>query len=200
MLYVLLAVGLLAALTYYFAQDSNENYAAQDAIHISEELYAQINMIKAAVVECSLEYPNGGPYVGGVSENSNNPFPINPSSANVTQEVAGCTATSNAPNCIAAFGNDDVSNLSCPGAGIGYEMLFSGANNQGRYLPPMPAGFTDWFYGNDATGVYITTTTTAPSDPASIDALDRLMGKFTSTQAVHATGSTSFKVWIKNDS
>ncbi len=198
LLYVLLAVGLLAALTFYFVQDSNENYATQDAIHISEELYAQVNTIRSAISECTLDYPNGGPDVNGdglisSSENPNNPYPIDPLSPNVTYETAGCSKTSNAANCIIASTNDDVGNLSCPGAGIGYEWLFSGTNNQGRYLPPTPNGFSAWTYSNTSSGVSISIT--APSDVAANDALTRLLSKFTSGQA--SISGQVFTIYLK---
>ena len=51
LLYVLMAVGLLGALTYAYVQDSHDSYSAQSSVQIAESLYSQVNMIKAAVVE-----------------------------------------------------------------------------------------------------------------------------------------------------
>lgn len=210
LLYVFLAVGLLAALTYAYTKDSRENYSAQSGVRLAEELAAQINMIKAAVVQCTLEYPGGGGDMdnSGVinySDNPNNPYPINPSSALILRAPAGCTATSNADGCLAAAADDDVRNLVCVGAPIGEAAIFQGANNQGRFLPPPPAGFSEWVYVNDTSGspapngkgVYIRIT--APDDAAAVQALDRLMSKFSADQAdlnYGGCGARCFTAWI----
>ncbi len=211
LLYVLLAVGLLAALTYSYAKDSRENYAAQSSIHIAEELFAQINMIRAAVIQCTLEYPGGGGDMNcdgviSASDNPNNPYPLNPSNALNLQAGAGlsctagpapggCTASGNASGCIAVAGNDNVRNLACIGAPAGTAYMFQGTGNEGRFLPPPPSGFSEWTYVNNVNGVYIQIT--APSDAAAIQALNRLMDKFTSTQA-NISGLT-FTAWIQNN-
>jgi hypothetical protein len=201
LLYVLLAVGLLAALTYFYAQDSRENYSSQAAISISESLFAQANMIKSAVVQCTLEFPGGGGDMdasGSIdsSDNPNNPYPLNPSDAlNLKADPGGCTTTGNATGCIPKAANDQVKNLQCIGAPAGQAAMFTGASNQGRYLPPPPSNFTDWVYVNDSTGVYIKTT--GNGDAASVSALTRLLAKFTSTQA--SVSGNTITIWILNN-
>lgn len=208
LLYVFLAIGLLAALTYAYVKDSHENYASQSSVSIAESLYSQINMIKSAVMECVAEYPGGGGDMSSdgtidATDNPNNPYPLNPSNAyNLKASPGGCTTTSNATGCIPqeSPANDYVSDLYCIGAPAGAAAMFNGSSNQGRYLPPPPNGFTQWVYKNDATfggagGVYIQIT--GPGDAASSIALTRLLGQFTSKQA--SLSGNTFTAWILNN-
>ena len=187
LLYVFLAVGLMAALTYSYVQDSRENYASQSAVSIAEELYSQINMIKAAVVQCTLEYPNGmDPTVCSCTP-LNPPYPLSPSDP----------LNPNSPAGTAAAGDDYVRHLTCVGAPTGLAAMFSGTSNQGRFLPPPPAGFNEWVYKNDGGGVYIQITSTG--DAASVNALSRVLNKFVAgTSQASVTGLT-LKVWIQQD-
>jgi len=217
LLYVFLAVGLLAALSYAYVKDSRENYASQSSIQVAETLYSQANMIRAAVMECAEEYPSGGGDMNGdgivdTNDNPNNPFPLAPSNAlnlqagrNNTTPIGptGCTVTSNAAGCIPqeSPANDYVSDLYCIGAPLGAAAMFSGASNQGRYLPPMPGNFTPWVYKNDLTfggagGVYIQTT--SPGDAASAIALNRLTTSLYTSKQASVSGNV-LTVWIVNN-
>ncbi len=187
--YIFLAVGLLAAVTYAFVKDSRQGVTTQNAYRIAEELQQQIQMIRAGVQECVLEYPGGGGDLdaSGVvddTDNPNTPYPLDPS---------------NALNPGGAAANDQVRNLQCVGAPDATRWnIFQGANNQGRNLAPIPSGFSEWTYTNDADGVYIQTT--APQDASSIDALNRLLAKYESCQAelnYGACGARCLTVWIK---
>lgn len=187
--YVFIAVALLGALTYAFTKDSRESYSAQVAVKLAEELFVQANMIRSAVVECTIEYPAGGGDLdlNGVIEpadNANNPFPINPSNAN----------TPNAPAGLAAAANDNVRNLTCVGAPAARANMFQGAKNQGRFLPPAPSGFGEWTYVNDNTGVYVTLV--GPNNAMAIDALTRLVNKYDTCQASLNTGTRTLTLWI----
>ena len=211
--YVFLAMALMAALTYASVKDSRENYASQSAVHIAETLFAQANMIRAAVVQCAMEYPQGGGDLdaSGVinySDNPNNPYPINPNSALNAAAPAGCTTTSNAAGCISAAADNSARNLTCVGAPLGSANMFQGVNNQGRFLPPPPAGFTEWTYTNDTSGtpapngkgVYIQIT--APDDAASVNAVNRFMNKFATCQAdlnYGSCGARCITVWIQRN-
>ncbi len=105
LLYVLLAVGLLAALSYSYVKDSRENYASQSAVQIAETLYSQVNMIKGAIVQCALEYPGGGGDMNkdGVidtNDNHNNPYPLNPSDANNLNVAITAPAPAASPDAV----------------------------------------------------------------------------------------------------
>lgn len=199
--YIFLAVGLIGALTYAFVKDSRENYAAQNAVQIAEALFVQTNMIRGAVQQCIMEYPEGGDGTcGGFScadlnqdgtitsaDNPNLPYPLNPTSALNPNAKAG----------LAAAAADNVRNLSCVGAPASAALMFSGASNQGRFLPPPPTGFSEWSYANNTNGVYIQIT--APADAASLDALRRMRNKFNTCQAeinYASCGTNCFTAWL----
>lgn len=185
--YIFLAMGLLAALTFSFTRNSRENITTQNAHRMSEELFSQINVIRSAVVECALEYPEGGGDLDGsgiidATDNPNNPYPVNPSDVN---------------NPHGAAANDQARNLSCTGAPAAAANIFQGANNKGRVLQPIPSGFSEWIYINDAAGVRVQTT--AGNDAAGIDALNRLMNRFSTCQAdlnYGGCGARCFTAWI----
>lgn len=199
--YVFLAVGLIGALTYSFVKDSRENFAAQNAVQVAEALFVQTNMIRGAVQQCIMEFPEGGDGLcGGFScadlnrdgvisslDNVNLPYPLNPTS----------TLNPNAKAGLAAAATDDARNLSCVGAPASSALMFTGASNQGRFLPPPPSGFSEWKYQNDANGVYIQIT--SPNDAASLDALARLRNKFNTCQAeinYASCGTNCFTAWL----
>lgn len=186
--YIFLAVGLLAALTYAFMGSDRENLSTQGAYRLSEDLYAQINLIKSSVLECTLKYPKGGGDLNAsgsitTADNPNNPYPVNPSFAS---------------NPFGAAANDNVRNLTCTGATSAAEAaMFSGANNKGRFLPQPPTGFSEWLYINDAAGVRIVTT--GAVDGATSQALTKLVAKFATCQAdlnYGACGATCLTAWI----
>jgi hypothetical protein len=217
LLYILMAMGLLAALTYAYIKDSRENYASQSAVQIAETLNSQANLIRSAVVQCAMEYPQGGGNLNNTggsaniidyADNPNNPYPLNPSSPLNPSPAA----------------NDYAKNLMCFTAPAVYDNtgtlisgavtsgMFSGANNQGRFLPPPPAGFSEWTYVNNTTltpapngrGVYIQIT--APNDASAINALTRVMSKYAQYQAdlnydggSGACGARCITIWIQRN-
>ena len=203
LLYVLLAVGLMAALTYAYVQDNHDSYASQSSVQIAESLFSQVNMIKGAIVQCALEYPMGGGYVNGnglsnqiitAADNYNNPYPLAPSNPLITNATTnGCAGVGGA-GCVAVAGNNNVRNLTCIGAPIAAAYMFQGANNQGRFLPPPTSGFSEWTYGNDSTGVYIQITSSG--DAAGVNALSRLANQFSPGQYTYTTGGLTFTAWI----
>ncbi|MBI3441465.1 MAG: hypothetical protein HY052_06650, partial [Proteobacteria bacterium] len=164
----------------------------------------QSNLIRTAVQQCIMEYPEGGagsPDGGthsyadlnrdGVidsNDNPNLPYPLNPSSALNPDAVAGIAAT---------VGTDYARDLSCVGAPASAALMFKGASNQGRFLPPPPNGFSEWTYANNANGVYIKTV--APNDPAALDALHRIRNKFNTCQAeinFGGCGTNCLVIWL----
>jgi len=201
--YVFLAVALFAALIFAFARGNRDVATSESAMRLSEGLYAEANMIRAAIQSCTLEFPAGGGdmgTVGGVAtpdgvidadDNPNNPYPINPSS----------TFNPNAPAGLAAAADDSVRHLTCVGAPADRARIFEGASNQGRFLPPPPQGLSEWVYFNDTDGVRIRIT--GINAAAVISAFDRLAAKFDSCQAEATAGCSMdiskprcFTLWI----
>lgn len=182
--YIFLAVGLLAALTFSFVNSSTENTTTQNAYRAAEELYGQSTLIRAAILECTIQYPGGGGDIDGdtdidADDNPNSPYPVEPTMVDNPHGVAG---------------DDTVANLTCTGAPTGEEVMF-GANTLGksRFLPPPVSGFGDWVYHNDATGVYITVTASG-SSAATLNALSRIESKFAACEA--DVSGTTLTIWI----
>ena len=83
-----------------------------------------------------------------------------------------------------------VLNLTCPGSPYSNKNLWTGRN--GERPPLMPNGLSTWAYTNDATGIYITTSSSGDADLNKSIAM--AAGKYVSTQ-VTVTGNV-FKYWI----
>lgn len=206
LLYVFIAVGLLGALTYSFVKGSRENYAVQNAARIAEEMYVQTNLMKSSVMQCRMEYIEGGGDLdddGAInsSDNANAAYPLAPSDPLHVNAPAGCTATSGKAGCITAAANDDARNLKCVGAPIGAVNMFTGQNNSGSFLPPKPQGFQEWQYKNDANGVYLQITA-EPENFLYETTLTRLLDKFVTCQAdinYNNCGANCFTAWIKRN-
>lgn len=186
--YIFIAIGLLGALTYAFVKDSREGTSSQMSFRVAEDVYVQVNTIRASIVECTVEYPGGGGDIDGdgdidATDNPNSPYPVNPSHPDNPHGVAA---------------DDKVKNLSCTGAPAGKANIFQGAQNRGRFLPPPPTGFGDWEYINDADGVRIRIITT--SDAAALAALPRVMSRFATCQAdldYDSCGAGCFTAWLQ---
>lgn len=186
--YIFLAVGLLAALTFAFVGNDRDSVTTQNATRITEDLHAQVQLIKSAILECTMEFPGGGGDMDGdgtidSADNPNNPYPVNPSFAD---------------NPYGPAADDNVRNLTCTGAdSAAVAAMFSGANTKGRSLPQPPGGFGEWLYINDADGVRIRIT--GSNDAATVQALTRLTARFATCQAdlnYGACGATCFTAWI----
>lgn len=190
--YILMAVALIGALSFVVMEDSDSTVSTQVAQNTASELYAQANLIRAAVTECVLEFPGGGGDLDGdndidAADNANTPYPLEPNDA---------------LNPGGAAGNDQVRNLKCLMSSSTARNMFQGAGNRGQLLPPPPSGYTEWTYFNtvaDGVGMEIT----APLSATHLDALTRFMRKFSSCQAALDYGScgvTCLTVWIDRPS
>jgi len=189
--YIFLAVGLLAALTYSFVRDTRVNVSSQVGSKIAEELSVQVNVIRSAIMECAIEFPGGGGDLDAdgdidTTDNPNNPYPVKPT---FTYNPEGAKA------------NDQVRNLSCTGAPSGSRNIFQGSKNKGRFLPPPPAGFAEWTYINDASGVRIQIV--GDNGPIATNAVTRLIGRYATCQAdvnYGSCGASCFTAWIQRTS
>jgi len=190
--YVFLAVGLMAAITYAFVKDSRQGFSSEIAMRSAEDLFSQANLLRSAVQQCAMEYPEGGGDLNhdnnvDTTDNPNNPYPLKPTSP----------LNPNAPAGIAAASNDEARNLTCVGAPAGSARMFEGDGSQGRFLPPPPSGFSEWIYVNDTDGVYFKIT--ADNIASATAALDRLYSRFTGCQAAlnfNGCGTRCFAVFV----
>ncbi len=190
--YILLAIVMLAMLTFAFTDGGSLNTSKQNAYKISEQLYTQFNNINAAVMGCILEYPEGGGDLNGDTnidalDNPNRPYPLTPTNAN---------------NPGGAAANDQARNMKCPGSG---SSIFQGSGTIGSYLSPPPAEFSEWEYFNVAGGapnggVYVRII--GGNNPTASEVVELLQLKFDSSQITidhNSCGTNCIVIWIKRN-
>lgn len=143
LVYILIAIALLAALTASFMRPSSQQTTSQNTFNTITELNSQINFIRSAIQECVLTYPAGDTALIG-DPTYNSPYPLNPSSAYFTP----------APKSGAAA-NDQVRHILCPGNpgdSNDHADIFGGRS--GKFFPPPVNLFEEWEYYNGVDGVF----------------------------------------------
>jgi type II secretory pathway pseudopilin PulG len=184
LIYILIAVALLAALTVSLMEPSNQQSQSQNVGNVTSEIESQISFISSTIQECVLGYPDQDSELT-VTQQKNPPYPINPRDPyfNAQSATPGTEA------------NNNVEFIRCPGNPGG-----SGPTNQnharlfgstsGKFLPPAPNLFTPWQYYNGADGVFIVTSTNK-TDAYLQTALTRLNDNFSAceAEAIDATGA-----------
>lgn len=176
LIYILIAVALLAALTVSLMEPSGQQAQSQNATNIYTELDGQIGFISSAVSECVLSHPDQDSELTS-TEQKNAPYPINPSDPYFDGQSANPGTDP----------DDRVDYIRCPGNPGG-----AGANNQdharifggtsGKFLPPAPALFGNWEYYNGADGVSIMISS-SKTDSYIESALQKLNEKFSQCEA-----------------
>ena len=149
LVYILIAIALLAALTATFMDSSSTQTSSQNTFNTVTALNSQINFIRSAIQECVLTYPGGDT----TQVSTNRPYPFNPNSS------ANNPATS-LPWLASAAANRNVSGVRCPGnpgTSNNHAAIFGGSS--GKFLPPKPNLFNDWQYYNGPDGVFFFTGT-----------------------------------------
>ncbi|MCB1531220.1 MAG: hypothetical protein H6853_00105 [Rhodospirillales bacterium] len=204
LVYILIAIALLAALTVTFMEPSSQQTSSQNTFETVSELNTQIGFIRSSVQECVLTYPAGDTSLPAGTTNT--PYPINPSSSYFTP----------APKSGAAA-NDQVRNIMCPGNpgdSNDHADIYSGAS--GKFLAPPPSLFEEFVYYNGINGVFFFTQTDK-TDAFLQSAMQKLDDQFSECEAdvidasggqVELTstagggdpkcpaGSTCFRVWM----
>jgi hypothetical protein len=196
LVYILIAIALLAALTVTFMEPSSQQATSQNTFQTVADLNSQINSIRSSVQECVLNYPAGE---SGLVGKSNFPYPVNPTSTYLASPDAA----------------DEVRNIRCPGnpggASNNHADIFAGSS--GKFLPPAPDLFGEWMYSNSQDGVFFYTSTNK-TDAFLQTALTKLDEQFAECEAdvvdaaggaedllsggglQCAAGNTCFRVWI----
>lgn len=194
LVYILIAIALLAALTFSFMEPSSQQTSSQNTFKTVAALQGQADLIRSAIQECVLYYPEGDKCINndvasycttstttdsGAREN----YPINPNSDHYTNATPG------------KAGNRQVKNLRCPGNNPGdsadhdnHASIFSG--NSGKYLPPAPDLFEDWQYYNGTDGVFFWTYTDK-TDAYIVSALAKLDDHFSECEADVVSSSSN---------
>lgn len=148
LLYILIAIALLAALTVTFMEPSSQQTSSQSGFRTGASIQGQIDVIRSAIQECVLRYPNGDLTIdntgGGTDPAARREYPINPNSSHLPASLRS--------------GDRLVRNLRCPGNNPGnpnenqHASIFGG--NTGKFMPAAPELFEEWQYYNGADGVF----------------------------------------------
>lgn len=177
LVYILIAIALLAALTFSFMEPASQQTSAQNTFKTVAAAQGQVDTIRSAVQECILLYPQGDSTI--TEAGYNKPFPLTPDSTHLP--VAGGYRAA----------DKKAANIRCPGDNDGsanqHKKIFSGAS--GKFMPPPPDLFEDWQYYNGADGVFYWIET-AKSDAYLKAALEKMDDKFGECEAdlIDATG------------
>lgn len=176
LVYILIAIALLAALTVTFMEPSSQQTSTQNTFKTLTEVESQANIIRSAIQECVLSYPKGDTNIDNVTEDpgARKNYPINPDSDYYTTATPG------------KAGNRHVKNIRCPGNNPGganvddHELIFTGA--EGKFLPPAPDLFQDWQYYSGVDGIFFWISTDK-SDAFLLTALSKLDDKYSECEA-----------------
>ncbi len=189
LVYILIAIALLAALTIAFMNPSTNQTSSQNAYRAVSEIQSQVDFIRAAVQECVLRASFGNGQVAGDvgitntaagdDPGANKLYPIRPNSPYLTAPVAA---------------NRNVENLRCPsdpGDDPDHAPIFGGAS--GRFMPQPPALFSAWQWYNGADGVFFWTET-SNTDPYLDTVLEKLNSEYAVCEAdvIDASGGAEF--------
>ncbi len=196
LVYILIAIALLAALTVTFMDSSSQQTSSQSSFNTITDINSQANLIRSTIQECVLTYPAGD---AALTTSVNTPYPLNPDSAYLLNPTVA--------------GNNIVSALRCPGNpgnSNDHVKIFGGSS--GKFVPPAPKLFLDWQYFSGVDGVFFYTRTTK-TDSFLTTALAKLDDQFSECEAdvvtgaynmttlgaggpVCAAGSTCFRIWL----
>jgi len=191
LIYILIAIALLALLTSTLIEPASQQSQTQNATNLVSEMQGQVSLIASALDECILTYPDQDSELT-TTQQKNAPYPINPKDPYFTsQSAVPAVATV-----------QDVSGIRCPGnpGGTGatnqnHALIFGGTSN--KFMPPPPNQFTAWQYYNGADGVFIFTRTDK-TDAYITSALAKLDAKYSACQADVIDASSS-AVTISSD-
>lgn len=182
LIYILIAIALLAALTFTFMEPSSQQTSSQNTFRIVSEIKSQVDLIRSAIQECVLSYPRGDNTidlsVSGTDPYARRNYPLKPNSTHFTGATVGPTAGRLAK---------DIRCPGDPGNDKNHVKLYSGLS--GKYLPPAPDLFDDWQYYNGQDGVFVWTATDK-SDAYLATALTKLDDEYAECEAdvVDASG------------
>lgn len=184
LVYILIAIALLAALTVSFMQPASQQTQTQNSFKLTADLSAQVEFIRTNVQECVVVYQKGDKNIDntltGTDPGANKGFPLKPTSTYLLNPVTPGSAPSL------------VKDLRCPGNPSddpNHGPIFSGAS--GKFMPPAPALFGDWQWYNGLDGVFFWIAS-SKTDAYILSALQKLDGQFARCESdiVQAGGSS----------
>lgn len=185
LVYILIAIALLAALTVSFMQPSGNQTQSQNTFKAVSELQSQADFIRSAVHECILTYPNGDMTMKeapATEPDADHRYPLAPNSSHFTGATIGPQA------------NNFVRHIRCPGNpgdDQNHAPIFGGAT--GKFLPPPPALFEEWRWYNGTDGVFFWITADN-ADAFITAAFDKLQESFSACEAGAVAGGANLDV------
>lgn len=201
LIYILIAIALIAALTAMFMQPSSQQTRSQNSFKLGAELNGQVQMIRAAIQDCILQYPEGDSGTSAIT-GYHGQYPVEPDNAYLDSPAS----------------DKNVANLRCPGNNPGganannHAAIFGG--NSGRFMPATPAMFSPWTYRNgtnmtidgvSTTGVFFQINSNA-TDAFIGEAMQKVDEQFTECETDYIVGTGSngcpnnnkcLRVWVK---
>lgn len=175
LVYILIAIALLGALTFTFMEPSSQQTSSQGAVRVQTSLESQIYTIRSAVQECVLSYRKGDRTID-ITASGTDPFarrnyPIKPNSSHYSSATIPATAGRLAK---------DIRCPGDPGDDENHAKIFG--STSGKFLPSAPDFFEDWEYYNGRDGVFFWTKTNK-SDAFLATALQKLDDKMGECEA-----------------
>ncbi|MGH1402666.1 MAG: hypothetical protein ACRBDL_00325 [Alphaproteobacteria bacterium] len=148
LVYILIAIALLAALTVTFMEPSSQQTSSQNSFRTVSDVKSQVDIIRSAIQECVLVHRQGDSSIdissSGTDPDARRNFPIKPNSTHYSGATIGPTT------------DRLVKDIRCPGNpgsnDINHERIFGGTS--GKFLSPAPDLFEDWQYYNGEDGVF----------------------------------------------
>ncbi len=175
LVYILIAIALLAALTFTFMQPSSQQTSSQSTFQTVTKIKSQIDTIRSAIQGCVLSYKRGDNTIdvsgSGTDPNARRNFPIKPNSTHFNTATIGPTA------------GRLVKDIRCPGNpgnDENHEKIFGGTS--GKFMSTTPDLFEAWQYYNGADGVFFWLQTDK-SDAFISTALQKLDDEFAECEA-----------------
>ncbi len=176
LVYILIAIALLAALTVTFMEPSSQQTSSQGSMRVVTAVDSQVNLIRPAIQECQLLHRAGDKSIdnssSGTDPDAQRNLPIKPNSSHYSSATIGPTS------------GRLVKDIRCPGDPGGNDEnhvhIFKGSS--GKFLPPPPELFEDWQYYNGVDGVFFWTQTNK-TDGFIQTALQKLDEKFSECEA-----------------
>ena len=180
LVYILIAIALLAALTVSFMEPSSQQTSSQNTFKTAVALQGQVDIIRSSIQECVLSYPRGDGSIDatgtGTDPGASKRYPIKPSSTHYDGPPAATVGKT-----VGIL----VSDIRCPGDQNGanendHDKIFGGAS--GKFMAPPPDLFDPWQYYNGTDGVYFWTETDK-TDAFILSALEKLDDNYSECEA-----------------
>lgn len=174
LIYILVAIALLGALTMSFVEPSGQQSRSQNSFKLATQLKSQADAYKAAIEDCVLTYPAGDTSNATKYAGYNEPYPLTTNSTYLPSGLRDATYSAKSIRCP---GN--------PGNSNNHVSIFGGSS--GLFAPPPPPLMQNWTYFNTADGVFIVTGTNK-TDQYLIDAMNKTAAMYNSCEAQSVAG------------